>query len=276
MSRLPLLLAAGCALLVAGWSGPDAGAEAVAETEAEPGPPVRCPACSVEQRARCPVPHGCEELVREPGCGCCGTCALGKGRLCGVYTPRCGSGLRCYPRRGCPRPLHSLMRGRGVCMEAADVEVLRSSLPAAEADDYWELEKAEGPHIPCHSYDKKCISKHLARIREKTQNSGRSKNVHNHIRDEPRIKGPCQGELQRALERFAKSFSHTPESLYHIPIPNCDRKGFYHPKQCHPSLDGQRGKCWCVDTKTGVKLLGSPEVKGDVDCHQFLKEQAQE
>uniref|UniRef100_UPI00398E6D49 insulin-like growth factor-binding protein 4 n=1 Tax=Pristiophorus japonicus TaxID=55135 RepID=UPI00398E6D49 len=239
-----------------------------------PGEPLRCPPCSEEKRARCPVPRGCEELVREPGCGCCGTCALPKGRLCGVYTARCGSGLRCFPRRGAPRPLHSLMHGQGLCMEPAEIELLQGTLPGTETEDYWELEHPESSHIPCHSYDKKCIAKHLARIREKTHNNGRSKN--NHIRDDPRIMGPCYGELQRALERIAMSLRQTHESLYQIPIPNCDRKGFFHPKQCHPSLDGQRGKCWCVAPKTGVKLIGSPEVKGDIDCHQFLMEQAQD
>ncbi|XP_062892993.1 insulin-like growth factor-binding protein 4 isoform X2 [Mobula hypostoma] len=276
MLRLPpLLLAAGWALLAAG-SGSGTRTRTRTEPEAGAGPgPVRCPPCTAERRARCPVPQGCEELVREPGCGCCGTCALAKGRLCGVYTARCGSGLRCYPRRGCSRPLHSLMRGRGVCMEAAEVELLRGSLPGT-AEDYWELEHTDGPHIPCHAYDKKCISKHLARIREKTHTNGKSKTVHNHIRDEPRIKGPCQGELERALERFTMLLRQTHETLYHIPIPNCDRKGFYHPKQCHPSLDGQRGKCWCVDVKTGVKLLGTPEVQGEIDCHHFRMGQAQD
>lgn len=39
--------------------------------------------------------------------------------------------------------------------------------------------------------------------------------------------------------------------------------------QCHPALDGQRGKCWCVDRKTGVKLPGGLEPKGELDCHQL-------
>ncbi|XP_072105730.1 LOW QUALITY PROTEIN: insulin-like growth factor-binding protein 4 [Mobula birostris] len=359
MLRLPpLLLAAGWALLAAG-SGTGAG----------PAPAlVRCPPCTAERRARCPVPQGCEELVREPGCGCCGTCALAKGRLCGVYTARCGSGLRCYPRRGCSRPLHSLMRGRGVCMEAAEVELLRGSLPGTEAEDYWELEHADSPHIPCHAYDKKCISKHLARIREKTHTNGKSKTVHNHIRDEPRIKGPCQGELERALERFTMllqadaqdSVPHPHPDAFGLweetgalgenpahshgaggaragvlgdvgpvtapclqsfarvpPLPHADRSGLRgvsfalttqrgprvalgaarqgcrastasvarphltnpnwcvfelgeETHACHPSLDGQQGKCWCVDVKTGVKLLGTPEVQGNIDCHHFL------
>lgn len=85
----------------------------------------------------------------------------------------------------------------------------------------------------------------------------------------PMPQGSCQSELHRALERLAASQSRTHEDLYIIPIPNCDRNGNFHPKQCHPALDGQRGKCWCVDRKTGVKLPGDLEPKGELDCHQL-------
>ncbi|PKU28460.1 insulin-like growth factor-binding protein 4 [Limosa lapponica baueri] len=85
----------------------------------------------------------------------------------------------------------------------------------------------------------------------------------------PIAQGSCQSELHRALERLAASQTRTHEDLYVIPIPNCDRNGNFHPKQCHPALDGQRGKCWCVDRKTGVKLPGFLELKGDLDCHQL-------
>lgn len=83
---------------------------------------IRCPLCSEERLARCRLPEGCEETVREPGCGCCPTCALAKGAHCGVYSPRCGTGLRCYPPRGVERPLHSLMHGQGVCTDEREVE----------------------------------------------------------------------------------------------------------------------------------------------------------
>nr|XP_016850069.1 PREDICTED: insulin-like growth factor-binding protein 4 [Anolis carolinensis] len=89
---------------------------------------IQCPPCSEEKLARCRAPSGCEELVQEPGCGCCATCALAKGMLCGVYTPRCGSGLRCYPPRGMEKPLHTLMHGQGVCMELAEVEAIQESI----------------------------------------------------------------------------------------------------------------------------------------------------
>ncbi|KAK2110763.1 Insulin-like growth factor-binding protein 4 [Saguinus oedipus] len=88
---------------------------------------IHCPTCTEEKLARCRPPVGCTELVREPGCGCCATCALGVGMPCGVYTPRCGSGLRCYPPRGVEKPLHTLMLGQGVCMELAEVEAIRQS-----------------------------------------------------------------------------------------------------------------------------------------------------
>lgn len=109
---LPLLV-----LLVAAAAGPGGGEEA-----------IQCPPCSEERLARCKAPQGCAELVREPGCGCCATCALGRGTACGVYTARCGAGLRCYPPRGVPRPLHTLMHGQGICTDLADVEAIQESL----------------------------------------------------------------------------------------------------------------------------------------------------
>lgn len=119
---LPLCLVA--ALLLAAGPGPSLGDEA-----------IHCPPCSEEKLARCRPPVGCEELVREPGCGCCATCALGKGMPCGVYTPRCGSGLRCYPPRGVEKPLHTLMHGQGVCMELAEIEAIQESLQPSDKDE---------------------------------------------------------------------------------------------------------------------------------------------
>lgn len=89
---------------------------------------IHCPPCSEEKLARCRAPVGCEELVQEPGCGCCATCALAKGMPCGVYTPRCGSGLRCYPPRGVEKPLHTLMHGQGLCMDLTEVEAIQESI----------------------------------------------------------------------------------------------------------------------------------------------------
>ncbi|XP_028675757.2 insulin-like growth factor-binding protein 4 [Erpetoichthys calabaricus] len=224
---------------------------------------IRCPPCSEEKLARCKAPVGCEETVREPGCGCCPTCAFGKGTLCGVYSPRCGSGLRCFPPPGVDKPLHSLMHGQGICMDLADVALLQT-----EKEDSWNLDHPNNSHIPCSTQDKKCQQRHQAKNRDKVNNSGKMKT--NNIREEPRVLAPCQAELQRALERLA-SQTRTHEDFYTIPIPNCDKNGNFHARQCHPALDGQRGKCWCVDQKTGNRLPGTPEVKGLPRAgHEFL------
>ncbi|XP_049479422.1 insulin-like growth factor-binding protein 4, partial [Panthera uncia] len=136
-------------------------------------------------------------------------------------------------------------------------------------------DKDEGDHpnnsfSPCSAHDRRCLQKHLAKIRDRSTSGGKMK-VIGVPREEARPvpQGSCQSELHRALERLAASQSRTHEDLYIIPIPNCDRNGNFHPKQCHPALDGQRGKCWCVDRKTGVKLPGGLEPKGELDCHQL-------
>lgn len=84
------------------------------------GPVVRCEPCEPGALLLCkPLPKDCAERVREPGCGCCMTCALGEGQACGVYTARCGSGLSCQHQPGQSRPLQALLDGRGLCSSAA-------------------------------------------------------------------------------------------------------------------------------------------------------------
>lgn len=76
---------------------------------------VPCQPCDQKALSMCPpVPVGCQ-LVKEPGCGCCLTCALEEGQPCGVYTGPCTRGLRCLPKNGEEKPLHALLHGRGVC-----------------------------------------------------------------------------------------------------------------------------------------------------------------
>lgn len=76
---------------------------------------VPCEPCDQKALSMCPpVPVGCQ-LVKEPGCGCCLTCALAEGQACGVYTGTCSQGLRCLPRSGEEKPLYALLHGRGVC-----------------------------------------------------------------------------------------------------------------------------------------------------------------
>lgn len=82
----------------------------------------RCPSCTAERLAACPkVTAMCPEIVRELGCGCCPVCARQVGELCGVYTPRCSNGLRCYPSMDAELPLQQLIQGLGRCGQKVDV-----------------------------------------------------------------------------------------------------------------------------------------------------------
>uniref|UniRef100_A0A3B3RIN9 Insulin like growth factor binding protein 3 n=1 Tax=Paramormyrops kingsleyae TaxID=1676925 RepID=A0A3B3RIN9_9TELE len=84
------------------------------------GPVVQCGPCDPGALEQCkPLPANCVEKVREPGCGCCMTCALAEGELCGVYTRRCGAGMTCQLQPGEARQLQALLEGRGVCSKTA-------------------------------------------------------------------------------------------------------------------------------------------------------------
>lgn len=83
----------------------------------------RCPDCTMERQALCPkLTETCAEIVREPGCGCCSVCARPEGEMCGVYTPRCATGLRCYPTPNSELPLEQLVQGQGQCRRKVDTE----------------------------------------------------------------------------------------------------------------------------------------------------------
>uniref|UniRef100_G1MV51 Thyroglobulin type-1 domain-containing protein n=1 Tax=Meleagris gallopavo TaxID=9103 RepID=G1MV51_MELGA len=153
--------------------------------------------------------------------------------------------------------------GRGACspMET-DAE------PCCVLAEKEEIEHPNNSFSPCSIHDRKCLQKQQAKRVNNGNKMRSSGSPHPREETRPIAQGSCQSELHRALERLAASQTRTHEDLYVIPIPNCDRNGNFHPKQCHPALDGQRGKCWCVDRKTGVKLPGFLELKGDLDCHQ--------
>ncbi|KAK7938896.1 hypothetical protein WMY93_002222 [Mugilogobius chulae] len=89
-----------------------------------------------------PVPVGCQ-LVKEPGCGCCLTCALAEGQACGVYTGTCTKGLRCLPRSGEEKPLHALLHGRGVCTNEKGYKPAPPAPPAER-----ESREHEEPVLP--------------------------------------------------------------------------------------------------------------------------------
>ncbi|XP_073428732.1 insulin-like growth factor-binding protein 4 [Dendrobates tinctorius] len=225
---------------------------------------IQCPPCSQEKLIRCLDPVGCLELVREPGCGCCATCALQKGMPCGVYTARCGSGLRCYPMKGSERPLHTLMHGQGVCTEIGEIEAIQGTFPTAAEDDNININLN-----PCPTNDKICIQKEQAKANQNLKHkmkkhSGGQKNFNNL----PVQMGTCHTALNVALERLASLKTKTQEDFLNYPIPNCDRDGSFNPKQCHPALDGQRGKCRCVDRRTGLTLPLPYDPNHDPDCQQ--------
>ncbi|KAM5135660.1 insulin-like growth factor-binding protein 4 [Mantella aurantiaca] len=223
---------------------------------------IQCPPCSQEKLIRCLDPTGCLELVREPGCGCCATCALQKGMPCGVYTARCGSGLRCYPTKGAEKPLQTLMHGQGVCTEIGEIETIQGTFQTAAEDDQ--------PNIslnPCPMNDKTCLQKEQAKANRNTMQRMKKltygRQAANNL---PTQMGTCHMALNIALERLASLRTKTQEDFLNTPIPNCDRDGYFNPKQCHPALDGQRGKCWCVERKTGVKLNSAYDPLQDPDC----------
>lgn len=100
------------------------------------GPVVRCEPCDAGALLQCkPLPKDCAERTREPGCGCCMTCALGEGQACGVYTARCGSGLSCRHQPGEIRPLQALLEGRGVCTPAASKRLNSIPIPQRPGRD---------------------------------------------------------------------------------------------------------------------------------------------
>lgn len=105
--------------------------------------PIRCAPCSPERLAECPAVHaGCEEVLKEPGCGCCFACALKSGDSCGIYTAPCGSGLRCLPKPGEPRPLHALTRGQAVCTETAEPDQNQSEQAQGKLQEPFSYEIA--------------------------------------------------------------------------------------------------------------------------------------
>ncbi|XP_027968039.1 insulin-like growth factor-binding protein 2 [Eumetopias jubatus] len=277
----------------------------------------RCPPCTPERLAACGPPPAappaaaaaaasgvagdarapCAELVREPGCGCCSVCARLEGEACGVYTPRCAQGLRCYPHPGSELPLQALVLGEGTCEKRRDAEYGASPEQVADNGD----EPSEGGLVENHvdgtvnllgggggagRKPLKSGMKELAVFREKVTEQHRQmgKGGKHHLGlDEPKklrpppARTPCQQELDQVLERI--STMHLPdergplEHLYSLHIPNCDKHGLYNLKQCKMSLNGQRGECWCVNPNTGKLIQGAPTIRGDPECHLFYNEQ---
>lgn len=103
----------------------------------------RCSSCTAENMVGCPkVDAGCTEIVREPGCGCCPVCARMEGEFCGVYTPRCSSGLICYPSMDADLPLQQLIQGFGRCVQQSDegaIIGLEHQATNGESQKLWQI-----------------------------------------------------------------------------------------------------------------------------------------
>ncbi|XP_075068765.1 insulin-like growth factor-binding protein 1 [Mixophyes fleayi] len=239
--------------------------------------PLHCAQCTEERLALCPqVPASCPEIAREPGCGCCMTCALKRGEPCGVYTARCGKSLNCHVKLGEPRPLHALTRGQGICMDAEDLEKLKA-IDTTEVKAYSDHENtapdgADQDQIPPFfrlfpdGFDK-IDAWNAITVYEQI------KAIKLFEQKKMKEQGPCQRDLYKTMDRLIRVHQRAGKDIYRFHIPNCNRNGFYHSKQCETALDGERGKCWCVYPLTGKKIPGSPENRGELNCQQFLNAQ---
>ncbi|KAK2835004.1 hypothetical protein Q5P01_015488 [Channa striata] len=228
--------------------------------------PIRCAPCTPEKLSQCPpVAPGCAEVLPEPGCGCCLACALAAGEPCGIYTAPCGSGLRCTPRPGDPRPLHSLTRGQAVCTQRTEPEATPEPQTQDQAEPDTEMDNAAVISDPGSSHYLPGHAKPFdPRAAADAQESMKAKLLAN--RKKVMEQGPCHIELQRALDKIAKSQQRLGDKFTRFYLPNCDKHGLYKPKQCESSLDGQRGQCWCVNSWNGKKIVGLTDLPADADC----------
>ncbi|XP_030641687.1 insulin-like growth factor-binding protein 2-B [Chanos chanos] len=229
----------------------------------------RCPSCTAERQAACPkLTTTCVEIVREPGCGCCPVCARQLGELCGVYTPRCGSGLRCYPSPDAPLPLEQLVQGLGRCEHKVDLELTGSQENREQSGEIY------GTRSPAQKKPNYWMMRD--RTVQQHENEQKTRMLNKRVEETKTLRPrqtQCQQELDKVLEEISKMTFHDNrgplENLYDLKFPNCDKKGQYNMKQCHISTHGQRGECWCVDPHTGIQIPSSPKVRGDPNCSQY-------
>ena len=157
-----------------------AAALALAGRRALPAPVVRCEPCDARALQQCkPLRPDCAERVREPGCGCCLTCALRLGQPCGIYTERCGAGLDCRPRREEARPLQALLEGRGLCTNGTAGDELRAFLapaPHAAGKGLWlragASRNAEAACVRVRRLDRFAFSSEVRHVGEKGRAAG--------------------------------------------------------------------------------------------------------
>ncbi|XP_007559414.1 insulin-like growth factor-binding protein 1 [Poecilia latipinna] len=237
--KLTFVAAVALAVMALGRSSPVVGPE-----------PIRCAPCTQQKLSDCPaVSADCKQVLREPGCGCCMACALEKGASCGVHTAHCGEGLRCTPRPGEARPLHALTRGQGVCADDEGQEA------GDEVQEHGSAPYLLGLDLPSDHQDTAEMHESLkARV--------------NAIRNKLVQQGPCHVELHAALDMIASSQQQLGDKFTTFYLPNCDKHGYYKPKQCESSLVGPPVRCWCVSSWNGKKLPGSSDLLADAPCQQ--------
>ncbi|XP_032420678.1 insulin-like growth factor-binding protein 1 [Xiphophorus hellerii] len=237
--KLTFVVAVALAVMALGSSSPVVGPE-----------PIRCAPCTQQKLSNCPaVSADCKQMLREPGCGCCMACALEKGASCGVHTAHCGEGLRCTPRPGETRPLHALTRGQGVCTDDEGQEA------GDEVQEHGSAHYLLGLNLPSDHQDTAEMHESLkARV--------------NAIRNKLVQQGPCHVELHAALDMIASSQQQLGDKFTTFYLPNCDKHGYYKPKQCESSLVGPPVRCWCVSSWNGKKLPGTSDLLADAHCQQ--------
>lgn len=231
----------------------------------------RCPSCTADLLAACPkIPPFCPEIVRELGCGCCPVCARQEGELCGVYTPRCSSGLRCYPSAEAELPLQQLIQGIGRCGQRAEMDIYSTSLDEQATN---EVHVTENPLTKRPGLASRCFQESIWNTeqnnRKKIMKVNEPDNTHTPSKAKS-FQNVCEEELNYVMDQISSLTSLDSrgplESLYELRFPNCDRHGLYNHKQCNMSTNGQRGECWCVNPDTGMELLDTPRVRGDPNC----------
>ncbi|XP_003966643.2 insulin-like growth factor-binding protein 5 [Takifugu rubripes] len=232
---------------------------------------VPCQPCDQKAQSMCPpVPLGCQ-LVKEPGCGCCLTCALEEGQPCGVYTGPCTRGLRCLPKNGEEKPLHALLHGRGACRNEKLYKLMHPSKDG-EARDASMLPVPDfQTKVPLYGRDhinsRKVQAMKQAKDRKKQLARLGTGNLDFSPLSVDKLEpdfGPCRIRLDNLLQSMKDTSRVLALSLY---IPNCDKKGFFKRRQCKPSRGRRRGICWCVD-RFGVKIPGINYAGGDLQCKE--------
>uniref|UniRef100_A0A672YFS9 Insulin-like growth factor binding protein 2b n=1 Tax=Sphaeramia orbicularis TaxID=375764 RepID=A0A672YFS9_9TELE len=222
----------------------------------------RCPGCTAERLNACPkLPAPCSEMVREPGCGCCPVCARLEGELCGVYTPRCSTGLMCYPSASAELPLQELIQGLGRCGHRVDLDDATTNQEATNGRTDPGGAGTEGPINTLFN----CILDFKSWMAENFLQLNQDKTEVLTVGPEAQ-RDRLEAELQtHSLGSSERVQSLAPPLFYGLCC-------VFVCLQCNMSVHGQRGECWCVNPLTGDQIPATPRVRGDPNCYRFHEE----